>query len=43
MEVTFGEILKLEGYEMVARDDRKDTCGGRGGGILVFVKKEVSG
>lgn len=37
------DFLKLEGYELVAREDRKDTSGGRGGGILAFVKKEMSG
>ena len=32
------ELLMIDGFEMVAREDRKDTEGGRGGGILVYAK-----
>ena len=35
-------FLKIKGYEMVARNDREDTAGGRGGGILVYAKKELN-
>ena len=28
--------LKLEGYEIVARSDRKDTVDGRGGGVIIY-------
>ena len=34
-------LLEIDGFEMVARDDRKDTENGRGGGILVYAKKEL--
>ena len=34
---THGDALfAIEGYEMIARNDRNDTAGGRGGGILVL-------
>ena len=33
--------LKINGYEMVAREDRKDTSGGRGGGIIIHARKEL--
>ena len=36
------DFLKIRGYEMVARNDREDTTGGRGGGILVYAKKEIT-
>ena len=36
------DFLKISGYEMVARNDREDTAGGRGGGILVYAKKEIT-
>ena len=32
------EFLYIEGYDMVVRKDRMDTAGGRGGGIIVYVK-----
>ena len=32
------EFLHVEGYDMVVRKDRRDTVGGRGGGIIVYVK-----
>ena len=35
-------FLKIKGYELVARSDREDTVGGRGGGILVYGKKEIN-
>ena len=31
----------IDGYELVARDDRNDTTGGRGGGILVYARKHL--
>ena len=34
--------LKIKGYEMVAREDRKDTSAGRGGGVLVYVRSGVN-
>ena len=34
--------LKLDGYELIEREDRIDTDKGRGGGILVFVRREIS-
>ena len=35
------DYLKIKSYEMVAREDRKDTMAGRGG-ILVYARKELS-
>ena len=35
-------ILRLEGYVIAARKDRNDTAGGRGGGLLVYVRKEMA-
>ena len=35
------EYLVIKGFEMTAREDRKDTKGGRGGGILVYARKEI--
>ena len=32
------ECLHVEGYDVVVRKDRTDTAGGRGGGIVVYVK-----
>ena len=32
------ECLWIDGYDMVVRKDRTDTAGGRGGGIVVYVK-----
>ena len=34
-------FLNVEGYEVVARDDREDTEKGRGGGVLIYVKKTL--
>ena len=34
--------LGIDGYEIVVRSDRADTVGGRGGGILVYVKSIVA-
>ena len=31
-------FLQIEGYEIVERRDRVDTAGGRGGGIVVYVR-----
>ena len=36
------DLLKIKGYEMVAREDRSDTQGGRGGGILVYVRDDIN-
>ena len=36
------DYLKIKSYEMVAREDRKDTMAGRGGGILVYARKELN-
>ena len=35
------ELFGLQGYELVARCDRNDTEGGRGGGIIVWARKEL--
>ena len=35
------EYLCLNGYELMARKDREDTDRGRGGGILIYVAKEI--
>ena len=34
--------LGIEGYELIAREDRNDTTGGRGGGILVYAEKSLN-
>ena len=36
------DFLKLKGYEIIARNDRVDTAGGRGGGVLVYARKEIN-
>ena len=33
--------LKLDGYEIVIREDRSDTEKGRGGGILMYAKNRL--
>ena len=38
-ESVANEFLHVEGYDMVVRKDRRDTIGGRGGGIIVYVKE----
>ena len=35
-------FLKLQGYEIIAKNDWVDTVGGRGGGILVYARKEIN-
>ena len=35
-------ILLLQGYETVGREDRRNTAGGRGGGIIVYARKEIN-
>ena len=35
------DYLHLLGYMLIVRKDRQDTGGGRGGGILAYVKKEI--
>ena len=41
-EAISDDYLKLHGYETIARNDREDTMGGRGGGILIYAKKEMN-
>ena len=41
-EMIGNELLVIDGFEMVVREDRKDTEGGRGGGILVYARKELN-
>ena len=33
--------LNVNGYDIIERQDRKDTDKGRGGGIIVYVKKSL--
>ena len=33
--------LKIDGYEIIGREDRKDTMGGRGGGIVIHAVKSL--
>ena len=40
-ETIDSSIIKLDGYQMLVRKDRQDTAGGRGGGLLIFVKDSV--
>ena len=35
------ELLGIDGFELIVRMDQNDTSRGRGGGILVYVKKEI--
>ena len=37
-EMVDNEVLKMEGYDLIVRRDRSDTVGGRGGGILIYVR-----
>ena len=34
-------MLGIQGYEIVERSDRRDTEGGRGGGLLVYASKAM--
>ena len=34
-------FLHINDYEIIKRQDREDTTGGRGGGILVYVRKGI--
>ena len=34
--------LGIDGYDILVRTDRADTAGGRGGGIMVYVKAIVA-
>ena len=34
-------VLGIEDYVIAARKDRNDTAGGRGGGLLVYVRKDM--
>ena len=36
------ELLNIPGYELAARRDRNDTDRGRGGGILLYAKKNIN-
>ena len=36
------DLLNIQGYELAARRDRNDTDRGRGGGILVYAKKNIN-
>ena len=38
----FDELLSIGGYELAARRDRNDTERGRGGGILLYAKKNIN-
>ena len=35
------DLLRVEGYEIINRLDRNDTERGRGGGIIIYAKKEI--
>ena len=35
-------ILNIEGYDLVAREDRNDTQRGRGGGLLLYAKEDTN-
>ena len=35
------QFLNIPNYDIVARHDRNDTRNGRGGGILIYVKKDI--
>ena len=35
------DFLHLDGYELIVRKDREDTDRGRGGGVLVYVAKQI--
>ena len=34
-------IIGIDGYEMVVRKDRDDTEGGRGGGLIVYARRDI--
>ena len=36
------EFLEIDGYELLVRSDRNDTEKGRGGGILVYIRKNLN-
>ena len=36
------DFIKIKGYKMVVREDRQDTVGGRGGGVIVYARKELN-
>lgn len=39
---TIGDaFLGLDGYELIAREDRNDTVGGRGGGVLIYAENSL--
>ena len=35
-------LFAMENYEMILRKDRNDTMGGRGGGLLMYARKDMS-
>ena len=41
-ELIGDSLLKLDGYDLVAREDRNDTQRGRGGGLLLYAKEDVN-
>ena len=36
------EFLHIDGYEIIEREDRVDTSRGRGGGVLVYIRRGLS-
>ena len=36
------DFLNVDGYELILRSDRNDTENGRGGGIIMYVNKEMN-
>ena len=36
------DYLNVDGYELILRSDRNDTENGRGGGIIIYVNKEMN-
>ena len=34
------DVLRIQGYEIIDRQDRNDTDRGRGGGIIIYAKKK---
>ena len=35
-------FLQIDGYEIVCRDDRKDTSEGFGGGLLIYRRDDIT-
>ena len=34
-------LIGIDGYELVVRKDRSDTEGGRGGGLVVYARRDI--